>query len=112
MLRRGSGVIKINGEEDFFSRWPHLYNRMDVCSAFLETKAAGLFDVFVAVKGGGPSGQAMASRLAIARALAEARPACVPELEARQLLFEDLRQKLPYIAGKVKSRKSYRWNKR
>ncbi|CAD7963671.1 unnamed protein product [Amoebophrya sp. A25] len=112
VLRRGTGVIKVNGEEDLASRWPLLYNRMELCLPFYVAEACCLFDVFLAVKGGGPSGQAGACRLAVARALATARPACVPLLNSRQLLFEDLRNKLPKDPRRPKARANWRWSKR
>eukprot|EP00392_Amoebophrya_sp_AT5.2_P000879 g881.t1 len=112
ILRRGSGRIKINGEEDFTSRWPLLYNRLEVILPFTVTNSCGLFDAFLALKGGGTSGQAGAAKLAIARALAAARPGCVPLLDGRQLLHEDLRQKLPKDSSRPKARAGWRWSKR
>lgn len=112
LIKRGSGIIKVNGEEDFTSRWPLFYNRLDICLPFLETHSTGIFDVFITVKGGGTSGQAGAARLAIARALYAARPSCLAELETRDLLFEDTRQVISKEAGLEKARKKYRWVKR
>ncbi len=83
-----------------------------MCLPFQETRAAGLFDAFIAVKGGGPSGQANAAKLAIARALYAARPSALPELEARELLFEDTRQSLSQEIGQKGARTKYRWVKR
>ena len=34
------------------------HNRFEALAPLLVTKASGLFDVFIAVQGGGPSGQA------------------------------------------------------
>ncbi|CAD7936314.1 unnamed protein product [Amoebophrya sp. A120] len=112
ILRRGSGIIKVNGEEDFTSRWPLLYNRLEVVLPFTVTQTCCYYDVFLAVKGGGTSGQAGAAKLAIARALAQARPSCVPLLNSRQLLHEDLRQKLPKDSSRPKARAGWRWSKR
>ena len=85
---------------------------MQLLLPFQETKSAGLSDVFIAVAGGRPSGQADSSRLAIARCLARARPSCVPQLEARQLLFEDRRQHLPQRVGRTGANSQDHWSKR
>ena len=98
VLIRGTGVVRVNGFEDFWKRWPLYYNRFDVLKPFKLTKTAGLFDVFIAVKGGGISGQAVAARLAIARALVAACGATAPELS--ECLYEDPRQKISKMAGR------------
>jgi len=112
VLRRGSGKIKVNGEEDFHVRFPQLYNRFDVCNPLLESGACGIYDVYIGVRGGGTSGQSGAAGLAVARALVEANPATKKALDARQLLHEDTRQVLSKQAGHVKARKKESWSKR
>ena len=98
VLMRGSGLIKVNGYEDFWKRWPLYYNRFDVLKPFQVTGMCGVFDVFINVKGGGISGQAVAARLAIARALVQACGATAPALE--ECLYEDPRQKVSKMAGR------------
>ncbi|KAF4683773.1 hypothetical protein FOZ60_008653 [Perkinsus olseni] len=57
VLQRGSGVIKVNGDEDFYVRFPLYYNRFDVVQPLLLCGVCGVYDVFIAVAGGGTSGQ-------------------------------------------------------
>jgi small subunit ribosomal protein S9 len=100
IVTKGTGVVKVNGEEDFTKRWPVYSNRFDVLDPFLKTTSAGMFDVWIAVKGGGTSGQAGAARLAVGRALVDARPECEDELKDTLVLFEDTRQKTSKFPGK------------
>merc|ERR1719162_617442 len=67
VIKRGTGIFKVNGEHDMFARWPQLYMRFDVCQPFKLTGTACAFDAFVEVQGGGAAGQAGAARLAISR---------------------------------------------
>ncbi|CAK9082108.1 unnamed protein product [Durusdinium trenchii] len=112
LLVRGTGIFRVNGNEDMYARWPQIYNRIDVCQPFKLTGTAGLYDVFVAVRGGGWSGQAGATRLAIARALFQANPACHDRLQEGFCLLEDTRQKMSSMAGRPGSQSNYAWNKR
>jgi len=100
IIQRGTGIVKVNGEEDFYKRWPLYYNRFDVLYPFEVTRAAGLFDVFIAVRGGGISGQAGAARLAIGRALVDACAECEDDLKDSLVLYEDTRQKTSKFPGK------------
>ncbi|CAE6966050.1 rpsI, partial [Symbiodinium sp. KB8] len=88
VLVRGTGIFRVNGEQDMYSRWPQIYNRVDVCQPFKLTGTAGQYDVFVATRGGGLSGQAGATRLAISRALFQANPSCHDDLQKGFCLLE------------------------
>mmetsp|Transcript_131054 Transcript_131054/g.407587 ORF Transcript_131054/g.407587 Transcript_131054/m.407587 type:complete len:300 (+) Transcript_131054:65-964(+) len=112
VLSRGTGIVKVNGESDLFARWPHLYNRFDVCQPFKLTGTAGVYDTFVEVQGGGLSGQAGATRLAVARALLAANPGCHDALQRGFCLLEDTRQKMSKMPGRASSRGSFSWTKR
>ncbi|KEG02301.1 mitochondrial ribosomal protein S9 precursor, putative [Plasmodium vinckei vinckei] len=111
-LKRGSGIIKINNEEDLYIRWPYFYNRMDVLEPFYLTNTACVYDVFIKLKGGGISGQSKAARLAIGRALLNACPLIHDELNQHDILYEDMRQKFPKMPGRKKSRAMKQWSKR
>mmetsp|Transcript_115517 Transcript_115517/g.226524 ORF Transcript_115517/g.226524 Transcript_115517/m.226524 type:complete len:97 (+) Transcript_115517:1-291(+) len=95
-----------------FAWWPMYYHRFDVCQPFQLTGTAGAYDVFVQVAGGGSSGQAGAARLAIARALLMANPACHDDLQRGYCLLEDTRQKMSKMPGKEGARSSFPWTKR
>ncbi|CDJ43845.1 ribosomal protein S9 domain-containing protein, putative [Eimeria tenella] len=79
--RVGSCQVRVCGREEVYTRWPYVYNRMEVLQPLLLAAAAGLFDVDIQVRGGGPSGQAGAARLAVARALVAACEDCQPALQ-------------------------------
>lgn len=112
VLVRGTGIFRVNGEQDMYSRWPQIYNRVDVCQPFKLTGTAGQYDVFVATRGGGLSGQAGATRLAISRALFQANPSCHDDLQKGFCLLEDTRQRLSHLAGRAGRRAGHAWNKR
>ncbi len=67
-MTSGKGKITINGQDinEFFTD-PILV--LDLCQPLDVTNTKDMFDIEVTVKGGGPSGQAGATRLGIARAL-------------------------------------------
>lgn len=112
VIVRGTGVFKVNGEQELFARWPYIYNRFDVCQPFQLTGTAGLYDVFVEVRGGGKSGQAGAVRLAVSRALFNANPGCHDALQRGYCLLEDTRQVMSKMPGKAGARKRFPWSKR
>ncbi len=66
-IKAGSGKITINGRtaEDYF---PAEKDRFHVFDALNQTGKLATVDVTIAVKGGGPAGQAGACKLGIARA--------------------------------------------
>eukprot|EP00434_Breviolum_minutum_P018882 symbB.v1.2.016652.t3/scaffold1274.1/size127343/7 len=88
VLVRGTGLFRVNGEQDMYHRWPQIYHRIDVCQPFKLTGTAGIYDVFVSVRGGGLSGQAGATRLAVSRALFQANPSCHDRLQRGFCLYE------------------------
>nr|AET50822.1 hypothetical protein [Eimeria tenella] len=112
LLTRGTGQVRVCGREEVYTRWPYVYNRMEVLQPLLLAAAAGLFDVDIQVRGGGPSGQAGAARLAVARALVAACEDCQPALQEAMMLYEDTRQRMPKMPGRMKARKQRQWSKR
>jgi len=70
------------------------------------------FDIDVTMDGGGPSGQAGALRLGIARALIELDPEARPALKAAGLLTRDSREKESKKYGLKKARKAPQYSKR
>lgn len=112
VIERGTGIVKVNGEEDFYKRFPLLANRFDVLFPFQACGAAGLFDVYICVKGGGISGQAGAARLAVGRALVSACNACEDDLKESLVLHEDTRQKTSKFPGKKGAYARHNWTLR
>lgn len=112
IIRRGSGLITVNGHQDLYVMWPLIYQRIDVCQPFQLTGTAGAYDVFIETRGGGPSGKSMAVRLAVSRALLAARPGCLEDLQRGLCLLEDQRQKLSSTPGRPGARAGHAWSKR
>ncbi|MFT4229404.1 MAG: 30S ribosomal protein S9 [Microbacterium sp.] len=108
----GSGVITVNGRtfEDYF---PNKLHQQLVTDPFTVLGLVGAYDVIARISGGGPSGQAGALRLGIARALNEIdaennRPA----LKKAGFLSRDARVKERKKAGLKKARKAPQYSKR
>ncbi|MDD7465337.1 MAG: 30S ribosomal protein S9 [Actinomycetaceae bacterium] len=108
----GSGEWKINGRtlEDYF---PNKIHQQLVHSPFVLLDLEGRFDVIARINGGGPSGQAGALRLGIARALNEIdREANRPALKKAGFLTRDARAVERKKAGLKKARKASQFSKR
>ncbi len=108
----GTGTWKINGRtlEDYF---PNKVHQQLVNDPLKLVEVEGRFDVIVRITGGGPSGQAGAVRLGIARALnaidAEANR---PALKKAGFLTRDPRAVESKKAGLKKARKAPQYSKR
>lgn len=113
-LKPGTGKVKINNL--LLSHYGSGYVRARIMEPMLLAGDAGKkLDIAVRVNGGGPSGQADAVRLAIARALAEhdQKLKSVFLEYDRQLLVADVRRKEPrkpnsHGKARAKRQKSYR----
>ena len=108
----GTGEWKINGRtlEDYF---PNKVHQQIVNEPFKVLEIDGSYDVLVRVHGGGPSGQAGAVRLGIARSLngidAELNR---PALKKAGFLTRDARVPERKKAGLKKARKAPQYSKR
>ncbi len=108
----GSGNWTLNGRtlEDYF---PNKVHQQEVNDPFTVTETEGRFDVIARIGGGGPSGQAGALRLAIARSLngidVEANRAT---LKKAGFLTRDPRAVERKKAGLKKARKAPQYSKR
>lgn len=111
VLRNGSGVITVNGQE-FEKFFPQLLSREDILLPFKTTETQGKFDVKVNVNGGGTTGQAQAVRLSISRALIDLNPEYRPALKALGLLTRDPRMVERKKYGQPKARKRFQFSKR
>jgi small subunit ribosomal protein S9 len=110
-LSPGSGKIEVNGRpfEEYFPTAPL---QLTVLKPFEVTKTTNAFDVQVRASGGGPTGQAGAVRLGIARALLEVDAAMRPALKGEGLLTRDPRMKERKKAGQPGARKRFQFSKR
>ena len=110
-LTPGTGQFKLNGRtlENYF---PNKVHQQLVKSPLVLVDRAESFDVVVLLHGGGPSGQAGALRLAIARALIEVTPDDRPALKRAGFLTRDPRAVERKKYGLKKARKAPQYSKR
>jgi small subunit ribosomal protein S9 len=110
-LTSGKGAIKVNGKE--FEKYFLSETHQSVVKEPLElTKLTDKFDVALNVNGGGLSGQAGASKLAIARALIQEDADLRGVLKKAGCLTCDPRQKERKKYGQKKARKRFQFSKR
>ncbi|MQY25068.1 30S ribosomal protein S9 [Nocardia aurantia] len=107
----GSGQFQLNGRtlENYF---PNKVHQQLVKSPLVTVERVEAFDVFARLVGGGPSGQAGALRLAIARALIEVTPEDRPALKRAGFLTRDPRATERKKYGLKKARKAPQYSKR
>ncbi len=110
-MRPGTGSWRINGREldEYFPMHRH---REVVERPIGVVSAEGSYDMLVRVRGGGPTGQAGAVQLAVARALVEADPDQRPALRSHGLLTRDPRTVERKKPGQPKARKRFQFSKR
>ena len=96
-LRAGGGTITVNGR-DFEAYFPAIKDRALVAGALDQVGRRTAVDVAITVDGGGPTGQAGACRLGIARALKALDGELAEPLRQGGLLTRD---------GRMKERKKY-----
>ena len=111
-LTPGTGLITVNGRsfEDYF---PNKLHQQLITDPFTVLKLGGAYDVSARITGGGPSGQAGALRLGIARALNEIdRDNNRADLKKSGFLSRDARVKERKKAGLKKARKAPQYSKR
>ena len=111
-LTPGGGEFTVNGRslEDYF---PNKLHQQLINDPFKVLDLLGSYDVKAKITGGGPSGQAGALRLAIARALNEIdRENNRPALKKAGFLSRDARVIERKKAGLKKARKASQFSKR
>ena len=108
----GSGTITVNGRtfEDYF---PNKLHQQLINDPFTILQLSGAYDVIAKISGGGPSGQAGALRLGIARSLNQIdEENNRPDLKKAGFLTRDPRAKERKKAGLKKARKAPQFSKR
>ena len=107
----GDGTITVNGRtlEDYFPSDTH---RMVLTEPLRLTETESAYDVNVTMHGGGPTGQAGALRLGIARALIDIDPEMREPLKRAGFLTRDSREKESKKYGLKKARKAPQYSKR
>ena len=110
-VSKGKGNITVNGK-DFKEYFPVDTMQYKLQQPFNIADLAGKFDVKVNVNGGGTTGQAEATRLAISRALCELDPENRVSLKPEGMLTRDSRVVERKKPGQKKARKKFQWVKR
>lgn len=110
-MTTGEGKIMINGKEytDYF---PILKNQIAIQEPFKLSNTTDTYNVKVNVKGGGVTGQAEATRLAISRALVKIDVGFKEILKKNGLLKRDPRMVERKKPGRPKARKNFQFRKR
>jgi small subunit ribosomal protein S9 len=110
-VRKGSGKIIVNKRpmEEYFTRPT---SQLVVQQPLVLTNNVGKYDIYVNVRGGGPSGQAGATRHAIARAILAIDPATRPVLKKEGLLTRDSRKVERKKPGRPGARRRFQFSKR
>ena len=108
----GSGTITVNGRE-FADYFPNKLHQQLINDPFTVLQLQGAYDVIAKISGGGPSGQAGALRLGIARSLNQIdEENNRPDLKKAGFLSRDARVKERKKAGLKKARKAPQFSKR
>ncbi len=110
-LRPGDGKITVNGRT-FDNYFPSEASRAIVRQPLLATETADKFDVLITTAGGGPSGQAGAAKLGIARALLEFNVELRAKLKEAGMVRRDARQHERKKYGQKGARKRFQFSKR
>lgn len=110
-LKKGKGNIKVN-QKDYKTYFPTVTLQYRVEQPFQITETASKYDVEVNVTGGGITGQAEATRLAIAKALVDLDENNRPALKKEGLLTRDPRMVERKKPGQKKARKKFQFSKR
>jgi small subunit ribosomal protein S9 len=107
----GTGKFDLNGRslEDYF---PNKVHQQLIKAPLVTVDRVESFDIFAHLNGGGPSGQAGALRLGIARALILASPEDRPALKRAGFLTRDPRATERKKYGLKKARKAPQYSKR
>lgn len=110
-LSKGTGKITVNSNpiEKYFGRKTNI---MVVKQALNLTETSDKTDIKITVKGGGPSGQAGAIKLGIARALLKFDDTLRPLLKKNGFLTRDSRVVERKKVGLRKARKDVQFSKR
>ena len=107
----GTGKYVVNGKplDEYFPRGTHQQHVQEPLAA---TQMQGRFDVMLNVNGGGQTGQAGASRLALSRALLEYDADLRPTLRGKGMLTRDPREVERKKPGRPGARKRFQFSKR
>jgi small subunit ribosomal protein S9 len=110
-VRPGTGVVRVN-DRAFDDYFPQATLRMMIEKPLALTETREKLDVIATIAGGGPTGQAGAMRLGIARALLDFDASLRPKLKVEGLLTRDAREVERKKYGRPGARKRFQFSKR
>lgn len=110
-IRPGKGVIEVNGKK-FEEYFPLQLQRQEILSPMTKVSTTERYDIIIRVKGGGVQGQAIATRLGIARALVSEDLARRHDLKVLGYLTRDPRKRERKKYGLAGARKRFQFSKR
>lgn len=110
-LRPGNGKIDVNGK-NFNEYFTVDIQRQAILAPFKKIGGNGKFDLIIRVKGGGIEGQAMATRLGIARALVSEDETMRHGFKEQGFLTRDSRKREREKYGHAGARKRFQFSKR
>jgi small subunit ribosomal protein S9 len=110
-LSAGNGSIQVNGKE-YKQYFPSEILQIILNQPFSSVNGVGAYDVKVNVRGGGITGQAEATRMAISRALVELNAEFRPALKKEGFLTRDSRMVERKKYGRRKARRRFQFSKR
>ena len=110
-LRAGNGRIIVNGK-DFQTYFRGILAAVQALEPLKAPNTAGRYDALITVAGGGPSGQADAIKLGVARALLKLDPDFRPTLKQGGYLKRDARVVERKKYGLHKARRAPQYSKR
>lgn len=110
-MTSGKGSIKVNDKE-LTEYFPSEILQTIVKQPLVKVEQDGNFDISINVTGGGPTGQAEATRLAIARALTEVDAEFRSPLKSEGFLTRDPRMVERKKPGRRKARRRFQFSKR
>lgn len=110
-LRRGTGIIDVNGRtfEEYF---PLQLQRDEILAPLQKFGNPEKCDIIIRVKGGGIEGQVIATRLGISRALVQENEEIRGDLKELGYLTRDPRKRERKKYGRAGARKRFQFSKR
>lgn len=110
-MKLGSGTVLVNGKPiaAYFPRQTHQQHALEPLVA---SETEGRFDIKINVNGGGQTGQAGATRMALARALMKYDEELRPTMRQKGLLTRDAREVERKKPGQPGARKRFQFSKR
>lgn len=112
ILRRGNGITKVNDGRSLKEYFPLKLQQDAILAPLVKFDNLENYDLLIRVSGGGIEAQAIATRLAISRALVGADATLRPGLKELGYLTRDPRRKERKKYGQKGARKRFQFSKR